>query len=275
MSSGNLDEKGIPKVTDVLTTADQNQVEVPQPSTVSPSSNDTASFWLRSGIAQPLAIVDNINPIAWGKVSTWYFHPGRHAKNTTPAWSIIVRIMFLILNFFTVFLSYLGILLTPLNSPTLSSSLTPLLPKDPYIRDLLFFVEGLKYSGFTNHILQTLLYRPSTEFGKHLMNSSRHYMDELQATAYYILKRVRVDNHPRTLIGKFANDVQATTYPVDTKTGEIGSTTSTYGFAFRSKTSQTIVFYGLFFTTNAILQAILYNPFFSRLVEGLSMLHYP
>ena len=40
--------------------------------------------------------------------------------------------------------------------------------------------DGKKYSGFTNHLLTCLLFRPQEAFGRNLQNDLRLYMDDVQ-----------------------------------------------------------------------------------------------
>ena len=123
-----------------------------------------------------LSFFDNINPIAWGKVSTWMFHPGRYTgRKIGVHYLFFIRLLFLATNILTVSIQYSGILFAPATR----------------IKGSWFFqvmgdaiTDGIKYAGFTNHILQTVfLNKPQENFGRALINSSRHYMEDVQQTA--------------------------------------------------------------------------------------------
>jgi len=70
----------------------------------------------RSFTVSTLFLADNINPIAWGKLVTWYFHPGRYPARQHWTMGVFKRMMFLVTNWGTITIPHSGILLAPVET---------------------------------------------------------------------------------------------------------------------------------------------------------------
>jgi hypothetical protein len=127
-----------------------------------------------------LYLIDNLNPIAWGKMITWFFHPGRFPPwdNTTLSSFLFIRFMFLLTNIINYFIQYIVFFLTA------DDQFPSLAPFRVRLGGWIEVVDGVKYSGFTNHVIQTfVLYRPQSRVARSVVNESRLYMQGIQNAA--------------------------------------------------------------------------------------------
>ncbi|KAF9010850.1 hypothetical protein BDQ17DRAFT_1347041 [Cyathus striatus] len=208
--------------------------------------------------------------------------------------------MFLLTNTVVVFIQYSAILLTPSE-----------IFRNSFLTDALMdsITDGVKYAGFTNHILQAiLLIDPTSMRGTELVNASRLYMEDVLLLAClcspvvaaiievnrpirflyilyalfvwsdYILKRFKPENFPRRKISLLAAEVRENFDSRNQQPGQLREPPSERtGFPLkkmaegedRNRELMGFFYYILFFFVNNAMRPKVYIPFTDFLQNSL------